>query len=357
MKNIVIMALEPLESRYTAQWHVGIKEQLEQRAQGSHRVIQIDGDTNSGKPTEGAFLDFLSTNLWKNEQTNKLLAMVRDGTVGKGDAILFTDAWNPTILEVKYVNDLMGMGWTLHGIWHAGQYDPQDFLGRLIQNKAWPRATEQAIFHALDHNYYATDFHINLFHLGVLGPSQGWRPGKVVKSGQPHEKLLEVLNPYVGTEQKENLILFPHRVAPEKQPEIFRDLAKSMPQYDFMICQEQNLSKHEYHTLMARAKIMFSANLQETLGISALEAIKLNTTPLLPNRLSYSEMYENEFLYDPNWTLNWDAYLEYKEQLINSITWHIENFESLEAVRVKQLARLERDYLSGDIMYDKLLKG
>ena len=38
--------------------------------------------------------------------------------------------------------------------------------------------------------------------------------------------------------EKRDLIVFPHRIAPEKQPEIFRDLADSMKQYEFIICQE-----------------------------------------------------------------------------------------------------------------------
>ncbi len=35
---------------------------------------------------------------------------------------------------------------------------------------------------------------------------------------------------------KRNLILFPHRMAPEKQPAIFQDLKKAMPQYEFVVC-------------------------------------------------------------------------------------------------------------------------
>ena len=33
---------------------------------------------------------------------------------------------------------------------------------------------------------------------------------------------------------KRNLILFPHRLAPEKQVDIFNDLAEAMPQYEFV---------------------------------------------------------------------------------------------------------------------------
>ena len=361
MKNTVwLISLEPIPTRYTGQWHTGIKEQLELRAKGKFNIVQIDGLTNSGKPTEGAFLDFVGTNMWKSEQAIEFFNRIQDGSVQKGDKVLFTDAWNPTIIQLKYISDLMGLELQLHGIWHAGSYDPQDFLGRLIQDKRWTRNTERAIFHSLDLNYYATDFHINLFVDNVFAAEEDSQDyigvkHKVVRSGQPHEKLLEVLEPYYGAPvDKENIILFPHRLAPEKQPELFRILAEKLPQYEFIICQEQELTKDEYHDLLKRAKVVFSANLQETLGISAMEAIKCGTIPMLPKRLSYTEMYEEEFLYPSRWTEP-DRFEEHLDFLILKLTDYMENFNNYYNVIGKQLERLNRDYLSGDIMYEKLL--
>ena len=60
---------------------------------------------------------------------------------------------------------------------------------------------------------------------------------KSVRVGWPMEYLREELLPYKGME-KRNLILFPHRIAPEKQLEIFSDLETQLPQYDFVVCQE-----------------------------------------------------------------------------------------------------------------------
>ena len=42
---------------------------------------------------------------------------------------------------------------------------------------------------------------------------------------------------------------------------------------------------------------MFSANLQETLGISWYEGVLVDTIPMVPDRLSYSEMAIHEFKY------------------------------------------------------------
>ena len=49
------------------------------------------------------------------------------------------------------------------GLWHAGSYDPQDFLGRLIGDKPWVRNAEHSMYECYDDNFFATDFHINMF--------------------------------------------------------------------------------------------------------------------------------------------------------------------------------------------------
>ena len=102
--------------------------------------------------------------------------------------------------------------------------------------------------------------------------------------------------------EKRDLYLFPHRVAPEKQVEIFKDLAQRLPQYDFVVCQDQELTKNEYHNLLGEAKMVFSANLQETLGISWYEGALVDAIPMMPDRLSYSEMALDVFKYPSEWT-------------------------------------------------------
>ena len=119
---------------------------------------------------------------------------------------------------------------------------------------------------------------------------------KTHRVGWPMEYLAHSLDSYKNM-PKENLILFPHRIAPEKQPDIFRELKTELPDYEFIVCQDQQLTKNEYHNLLGRAKIVFSANLQETLGISCYEILRAGGMPLVPNRLSYKEMYEDIFKY------------------------------------------------------------
>ena len=145
-------------------------------------------------------------------------------------------------------------------------------------------------------NFFATDFHIDLF-TDTMMDNYDIDVNKAIRVGWPMEYLANSLDSYKGM-PKRNLILFPHRIAPEKQPDIFYDLKDSMSQYEFVVCQDKQLTKNEYHNLLGEAKIVFSANLQETLGISWYEGALVNTIPMVPDRLSYSER-ENKSLYLP----------------------------------------------------------
>ena len=42
--------------------------------------------------------------------------------------------------------DLFQIDATIHALWHAGSYDPQDFLGRKIGDKPWVRHTDCLLY-------------------------------------------------------------------------------------------------------------------------------------------------------------------------------------------------------------------
>lgn len=180
--------------------------------------------------------------------------------------------------------------------------------------------------------------------------------GRIVRTGLPFEFLADdILS--VPEVSKRDLILFPHRLAPEKQPKIFQDLAGSFPGYEFRVCQEKQLPKDEYHTLLREARMVFSASQQETLGIGLFEGAIAGALPLAPRRLSYVEMYDDEWLYPGEWTESWDAYQRHKGKLVERMTAMLERSEE-QGMKTKLLTlkdRLARDFFSADMMYDSLL--
>ena len=150
---------------------------------------------------------------------------------------------------------------------------------------------------------------------------------------------------------KRNLILFPHRIAPEKQIDIFRDLKQHLPQYEFIVCQEQQLSKHEYHNLLGEAKLVFSANLQETLGISWYEGALVDAIPMVPDRLSYTEMALSEFKYPSIWTEDYTNYVKHRGEVTTKIVDYMENYEDYLTSINKQVNSLNQNYFSGQELY------
>lgn len=254
------------------------------------------------------------------------------------------------------MSELLQIPVTIHALWHAGSYDPQDFLGRLIGDAPWVRHSEKAFYEAIDHNYFATDFHIkmfmkNLFSKTVIAGADF--DGKVVRTGWPMEYMEETLAPYKGM-TKRNLILFPHRIAPEKQVEIFRDLKEHLPQYEFVVCQDQQLTKNEYHNLLGESKLVFSANLQETLGISWYEGAVVDAIPMVPDRLSYSEMGFDTFKYPSKWTENFEAYTVHRKELCAKIIQYMENYDKFLPQLRKQTQALTENFFTATGLYNNL---
>ena len=145
---------------------------------------------------------------------------------------------------------------------------------------------------------------------------------------------------------KRDLILFPHRIAPEKQVEIFRDLKEHLPQYEFVVCQDQQLTKNEYHNLLGESKLVFSANLQETLGISWYEGALVDAIPMIPDRLSYSEMAFDTFKYPSEWTESFSAYTIHRKDICMKIVQYMENYEKFLPMLTKQVDSLTTNFFS-----------
>jgi len=352
MSKIFLVDLEAVETRYTGQWKTHLPKLL---TEAGHNVHILSGPEDiPSATTPGAFLNFGGTNVYKSRQVEQIARLFCGGSISAGDHFLFTDAWHPGIINLKYMSELLGIPVVTHGLWHAGSYDPQDFLGRLVGNKPWVRHAEKSFFHAFDHNYFATDFHIKMFCNNLLNVGDGWdldrqrewkEEDKIVLTGWPMEYMDSILSPHKNM-IKRDLILFPHRIAPEKQVEIFRDLAKQLPQYEFVVCQDQSLSKHEYHNLLGSAKIVFSANLQETLGISCYEGAVVGAIPMVPDRLSYTEMYFDTFKYPSEWTESWDKYLDNRKNLCYTIIKFINDYEQMLPKLQQQTESLNQNFFS-----------
>lgn len=349
--TIWIVSIERHEQRYTGEWAAHLPRQVADAVAttGSSESVQvIEGETLHQRPTAGAFLDFAATNVFKAQQMAKIAELFSNGRIRAGDRVLFADAWHPGVISTRYMSDLLAVPIELFGLWHAGAYDEQDFLGRIPDND-WAREFERSLSTALDVNCFATSFHLELFQTKVrLGIRDG-----LLRTGWPMDYLPSVID-HVATHAKRNLVLFPHRLAPEKQVNIFRDLALAFPDFEFRVCQDRALSKPEYHRLLADSQLVFSASLQETLGIGMYEGLLAGAKILAPDRLSYSEMYPPDCLYPSDWTTDWYAYRTHKEELVSRIR-KVLNYQS--APDVDCISRIGSAYFSAGPMMKLIVGG
>lgn len=81
-----------------------------------------------------------------------------------------------------------------------------------------------------------------------------------------------------------------------RQPKIFAEakirLADRIEQFGYVE------SRREYITLLARADLVVSTARHEFYGIAVLEAVRAGCRPILPDRLSYPELFPPDFLYE-----------------------------------------------------------
>lgn len=337
-KKIFVISLESVPTRYTHYWKEHLPKMLREHTDAE--VVSIDGIDRVVEATPGAFLNFTSTNIFKSYQAIQIAELFETNQVGSGDVFLFTDAWNPVILMTRYMIDLMDVDAKIASIWHAGSYDPADFLGRKIEKKGWSYNAERAFFYACDVNFFATQFHIDMM-TSTLGLDP--EDESIVQTGFPMEYIQDVCH----WGKKEDVIVFPHRLSEEKNYELFKKIATELPEYEFVACQEQKLSKDEYYDILAKSKIIFSANKQETLGIGTFEGLMSGAFSYVPDCLSYAEMYHPSFKYNPEFIDNVDFH-------VNNIRNIMERYEDLVFSIEDEGNHVFNEFFTGTKMYETL---
>lgn len=328
---LFLITLENLENRYSTQWRRWISNDLNN---AGIEYIEIDGNPTSNIVKGENFLNPNLSSIWKSEQIIKIAKLFESNQIKKDDKFLFYDAWDWNVISLRYMSILNNIPIKIFGMWHAGSYDPQDLLGQMDKKK-YLLSFEQSLFHNLDKSFVATEFHKNMIknNLKIEGEN-------IKITGFPYnfDELDKYKIPYL---EKENIVIFPHRLSKEKKPELLKEIANHIDG-KVIFCQENKLSKKEYHKLLAKSKIVFSANEQETWGIGVFEALYLGCIPVIPNRLSYREAYNDLFKYDKiyenvydltiiinNKIKNYKNYIDYMENNIKFLKKHFCTFKKI----------------------------
>lgn len=286
--TIHILGLEPIETRYTSQWAYLIPKLFSNA--GCRNISYRGCDVSDTIPNSSDFLAWVPTNIWKASQLEMFSKAFLDGRVQSGDTVFITDFWNPAAINIKYMADMSGIDLILVGFAHAGFYDPWDRLGIELKQTRWAKPAETAIVECYDHIIFATEFHKSLF-----------------QQSYPDTKTNLVVSPFFGDYislkdfgHRRERVVFCQRNAPEKQPHLFQELKAlcSDIEYEFLNTANTPLPNNDMVALLSKSKFTVSFALQETLGIIPYEALSVGCCPIVPDRLSYSEMYTDDIKYD-----------------------------------------------------------
>ena len=300
MAKLFFVPIEPFEERYSTQWLAWFEAVLA-KTDCFEQVLYIEPTPISNKITSGEFLDVIGTNHYKSKQMQRLLEYIHKGEMKSGDIVFFMDAWFPGMEMLAYVRDGMKLNIKLTGCLHAGTWDPEDFLTQQGMGK-WAKSLEDSWLKTLDLIFVATNFHKDLIcqNRNVIPPS------KIKVTGFPiYEKeiTLTSFQPYdVNTKLQ---VVFPHRLAKEKHPTSFEDLmtlARNKGDYSLNFVKTKDAyektGKKGYYKTLDDSLFAVSFATQETWGIAMQEAVICGCLPIVPDRLSYSEMYLDCFKYN-----------------------------------------------------------
>ena len=295
-KKLVMLPLERLEQRYTIEWYKWFDKYMKPYA-------TIDGEMLTDKIEDGAFLDICGTNYFKATQIADTVSFIRDHKNDQDkmkDFIFFTtDVWHCGIESLAYIRDGLGLKFKIAGCLHAGTYDKFDFITSKGMGY-WGKDYENSLFRIFDYVFVATEWHKRqLIH------SRDVEPNKVHVTGFP----IYYEGPkftYDGgwdhpcSMEKENIVVLPNRLTIDKNPQLFefvRDnefCCPSLKDWKFVTTFSTDgtfMTKAEYWEMLHKSKIMISFADHENWGIAVQEALFAGCFVILPNKLSYVELY------------------------------------------------------------------
>ena len=352
MNTLWIVDIEPLDNRYTKQWQTHIPNLANQTLGDKYKVVNLPGMAEGySRPQRGAFFNFAATCEYKASQAAGIARLFNHGEVKAGDVFFFTDAWNQTVHSVRYMSELLKIPVKIVGIWHAGWYDPTDILGETIRNTNWVYHLESSMANAYDLNLFGTLQHLEKF----LRVHHDVDTDAFAVCGYPLEYIRELKN----TSKKENIVVFPHRLNADKAPHVFDAIRNyvhdELHRKDilFFKTQEQDLSKDGYYEFLKRCKVVFSANKHENLGIGTFEAMTAGCIPLVPDKLSYAEMYPALFKYACHDSL-YDLDADQIKNLAERIVHCIDQYNTLNVEREKSVETIQSQFFDGNHMMELL---
>lgn len=288
--------LENLKERYTEHMNDELYQHMD--------YIYYPENYELKQIKKGEFLDVERTIEFKAKQIELISKAFQKGKVKTGDVFLFADIFFPGIESVKYMAELQDIEIKIAGFNYAGRADINDFVRKLNN---WSDIAELSYHSVCDLVLFGSEYHRNLV-VNYFNIDQN----KTSVTGLVwNEK--KAFNVYPYYEEKEDFIVFPHRVSKEKGIDDLINYSKltnkkiiitssGNKKLDIELPSNieyiNNLTKKDYYKILSRAKYYLSCAKQETFGYTLQEALMYNCIVACPNDVAYVEQLHKSSLYD-----------------------------------------------------------
>jgi len=290
MVKLWYIPLEHLDKRYTRMMDKQIIRELKK---SKIKYERIYGEELTSTIETGFFLDAIGTNYFKASQIMKIMKLFQDKKIGKNDVFFFSDLWFPGIESIKYVTSFLGYDSVkITGIMHAGSWTETDDVRTYM--KFWAKYSEIGWFRLVNKVFLGSKHHKK----EINNRNRCRDNKKLAVTGLAFSiaDIYKIAKP-LPWKERDNTVVFPHRIHWEKQPKVFDKFMKKHPELKAVKTMEHNLSKEDYFKLLAKSKYAFSSALQENFGYGMFEATVLGCAPIVPDRLAYKEYYHYKYRY------------------------------------------------------------
>lgn len=294
---IHFIPLENIEERYTVLMNTIVNK--------SKAVKVYYPEWQSTQINKGQFLDIERTIEFKAKQVEMISQAFQRGMVSDGDWFFVADIFFPALDSIKYMAELQDINIKVAAFNHAGRADQADFVQKL---GTWSDTIEKGYHELCDLIFVGSEYHkqkvVDYFGLDTK---------KVLSTGCIWSNK-EAFKYHAKYNLKKDFVIFPHRLSPEKGVDDFLEIAKAMPEKEFVITSSSNkecgyelpdnvkyvnnLKKGDYYAYLSSAKYYLSTAYQETFGYTLREALLYNCRVVVPNDLCYPEMLPKKCLYE-----------------------------------------------------------
>ena len=323
MKNVFYFGLEPLKARYTYQLS---KEWMPATFQpyvdaGKLNFIDVEGVFDPDQQIKvGAVLDAVGRGKFAMSQCSNFLDMINNDMVHDGDTIFLQDYWHPGIESILYALDLYGISVEIYAMLHAQSVDEYDFTYPM---RHWMRGFELGLDKRMTGIFVSSTIHKQqLRQAGFEAPIH-------VVSLPIHKELTEAKLKDIVIDRKPCNVIYSSRLDKEKNPffmlavaeqflkelpaaewhvttsgkefksmmpgviDAMEELAIRQPRFKLL----KNLTKQEYYSELASARIQFNCALQDYVSWTVLEATTFGCDLVYPNFRSFPEFIPPNRLY------------------------------------------------------------